>query len=127
MNKINPLILIPALVLILLATAYSVSHLKDEIQNGNLALSALDSDAKRITFLKRTWNRTNLEERLKVVFSAGTLSDKGKSFEIKATSLTRQQANDMVQRALMEAFKIEKLEIASESSDRASLVLEIAK
>ncbi|MDR1555180.1 MAG: hypothetical protein LBS39_04040 [Campylobacteraceae bacterium] len=127
MNKINPLILISVLILVLLVEVYSVSHLKSEIQKSDKALFELDNNAKRILFLKKIWNKTNLEDKLKSIFGEGALSDKGKVFEVKAVSLTHEQVNDMTKKVLGTGFEIEKFEIVTDSEDRTSLVLEIAK
>ncbi|MDR0579642.1 MAG: hypothetical protein LBG21_03465 [Campylobacteraceae bacterium] len=127
MNKINPLILISVLILILVVTIFSISHLEKQIKDTADAIFTLDNDAKRIASLRKIWDKTNLEERLRSTFSDGTLSDKGKTFEIKATSITYEQANDMTTRALVEAFEIEKIGLISESKERVSFILEVAK
>ncbi|MDR2342809.1 MAG: hypothetical protein LBD84_07220 [Campylobacteraceae bacterium] len=127
MNKINPLILISTLIFILLVTIFSISHLENKIKDAANAIFTLDNDAKRIVSLRKTWDKTNLEERLRSTFIDGTLNDKGKTFEIKATSITYEQANDMTKRVLVEAFEIEKIGIISESKERVSFSLEVAK
>jgi hypothetical protein len=127
MNKINPLVLISALVFILLILMYNVSRLKYEIKDSQAMLFALEESAKRVTVLKRVWNKVNLEERLKAIFGAGNVSDKGKTFEVRLSSLTRQAANDMTRKAFGEAFEIEKFEITTEADEKTSLVLEITK
>jgi hypothetical protein len=127
MNKINPLILIPVLVLILLILLYGVSHLKNSMIKNQDALFALENNAKKIVTLKKIWNKTNLEERLKSIFGAQSVSDKGRIFTINSASLTREQANDMIKKTFGEAFEIEKFVITADSNDRISLTLEIIK
>ncbi|MDR1460727.1 MAG: hypothetical protein LBI78_03705 [Campylobacteraceae bacterium] len=127
MNKVNPLILISALILVLLIMTYSVSYFKSEIRQSDKAVFVLGNNAKKIVSLKRIWDKTNLEERLKTVFGTGTLSDKGKVFEIKLSSLTREQMYDITRKTFNEAFEVEKFEIVTDSNGRASLVLEVTK
>ncbi|MDR0408466.1 MAG: hypothetical protein LBH45_06105 [Campylobacteraceae bacterium] len=127
MNKINPLILTSVLVLVLLIMAYNISHSKDEIKENNTAILALDNNAKKIMYSKKVWDKTNLEGKLKAVFGADTLSDKGKVFEIKLSLLTHEQVDDIAKKAFNEAFEIEKFEIAIDSNGRSSVVLEITK
>jgi hypothetical protein len=127
MNKINPLFLISILAAVLLGAAYNVSRLKNEIIEKDKVLFVLEENAKKIVFSKKTWNKTDLKERLGAVFGAGNINDKGKSFEVKASSLTRIQVNDMVKKVLGDGFEIEKFMILAEADDRISLSMEIIK
>ncbi|MDR2099389.1 MAG: hypothetical protein LBP40_01010 [Campylobacteraceae bacterium] len=127
MNKINPLILLSILTIILIAAMYNVSRLKSEITQQNSALFALQNSAERAAFSKKIWSRTNLKERLNAIFTLGNINDKGKTFEVKASSLTRTQVNDMVKKTLGDGFELEKLVIFTEAEDKISLTVEIAK
>ncbi|MDR0665902.1 MAG: hypothetical protein LBF71_00670 [Campylobacteraceae bacterium] len=127
MNKINPLILISVLVLILTAAAFNVSRLKNEMGENGKALLALDDNAKKIAVSKKIWDKTNLKERLDAIFNAANISDKGKTFEVKISSLTRGQINDIVKKTLSGGFEIEKFAILAEAEDKISFTLEIAK
>jgi CHASE1-domain containing sensor protein len=127
MNKINPLVLISALVLILLIMTYGVSHLRDKAKENDRALFNFEESAKRAMVLKRVWNKINLEEKLKTIFGQNSVNDKGKTFEIRLSSLTRGQVNDMTKKVLSEAFEIEKFEIVTQADEKMSIVLEITK
>ncbi|MDR2790118.1 MAG: hypothetical protein LBB59_04010 [Campylobacteraceae bacterium] len=127
MNKINPLILISILAAVLLVLSFNVSRLKNQIAEKDKALFALEENAKKIVFSKKTWNKTELKERLGTVFGAGNVNDKGKNFEIKVSSLTRMQVNDMVRKMLTDGFEIEKFTILTEAEDKISLGAEITK
>ncbi|MDR2081548.1 MAG: hypothetical protein LBP54_06655 [Campylobacteraceae bacterium] len=127
MNKINPLVLICVLTAVLLGAAYNASRLKNEIAKKDKALFILEENAKKIAFSKKTWNKTDLKERLGAVFGAGNINDKGKNFEVKASSLTRAQVNDMVKKTLGDGFEIEKIVILAEADEKISLSMEITK
>ncbi|MDR1284942.1 MAG: hypothetical protein LBJ88_01935 [Campylobacteraceae bacterium] len=127
MNKINPLILISALILVLLVMVYSVSRFKNELRQNDRAVFALNDNAKRIVSFRKVWDKTNLEERLKTVFGEGALSDKGKVFEIKSSFPTYEQMGDIARKTFSEAFEIEKFEIMTDSNGRVSFILEITK
>jgi hypothetical protein len=127
MNKINPLILTSILAFVLILLSYNVSRLKSDIIEEQNALFALENNAKKIVTLKKIWNKTNLEERLKSVFGDGSVSDKGRVFAVSGTALTREQVNEMSKKAFGEAFEIERFVLTADSEDRISLVMEIAK
>jgi hypothetical protein len=127
MSKINPFVLIAVLLAALLLSAYKVSSLKDDLKNGSKETLLLEDEAKRLSFSKKTWDKANLEARLKNVFGDNKVADKGKSFEVKMSSLNKQDANNFISKAFGETYEIEKFALIAENEDSWSLILEINK
>jgi predicted membrane protein len=127
MNKINPFVLAAVLFAVLLISAYEVSLVKSDIREAGRGAAVMEAEAKKINTLKKVWDKTNIEAKLKSIFGENRVSDKGLVFEVRANSLSRQSANELIGKALSEAFEIEKFSLSAQSDESLSLTLEIIK
>jgi len=127
MNKINPFVLAAILFAVLLISVYGVFGVKNDLKESTRAVALLEDEAKRISTLKKVWDKANTEAKLKSIFGENRVVDKGTLFEVKATSLDRQSANDVISKTSSEAFEIKKFLLTSEDGNTLSLTLEIAK
>ncbi|MDR1976391.1 MAG: hypothetical protein LBQ18_05310 [Campylobacteraceae bacterium] len=125
MNKINPFVLLGIIFVVFIALFVKASHGRLALPLEAKNLVAFEEEAKKVSALKKMWNKESLEERLRTLF--GQVSDKAAVFEVKSGVLSRAEANEFMRKAITEAFEIRKFEFIAESESTYRVVMEIKK
>lgn len=132
-KRVNPFIILGALVLILVFLFLGVQSRKSVINQENSELVKYESRAKALKDLKSTWNTKKTISQLNTIVSNPSLKNKtniktlANKVTLTANGLQRQEIDLIVKKLLNEPFEIKKIDIKRINEKSIDLSVEVSK
>lgn len=132
-KRVNPFIILGALLVILLFLVLSVQNRKVAIHDENRDLATYESKAKSLKDLKNTWNAKKTVSQLNTIVSSPPIKKKsnikpsGNKATLTINNLNKNELDLILKKLLNEPLEIKKINVNRVSDKGINLTVEVNK